>query len=427
MARCSGSPTPARSLDLRFVPPVEPIRSGTGARQQQVTTPVAVVVVGHFYDERYSRCPAELLATCEQTFVVDAVATSTGVLNDPAATSAGRGEAGRLTASDVVEIARRRLAASGEVLAVGLAFGSDPPWFSPAPSADRPGPATWFVRGYRILSDGTTDRRGPGTPVAGWLAIDDAHGRGHRHARLTATRRRRRIPAALARARLPGDGRRSAGPTVVDATAAGRLRSRHGRAVAVAGWLTQLPLHPCPSPVGCDLRARHGRSSPDIRRASWSSYGPGRIRRRLVQPAGAGPLSGDLLPGSPALPAAEPGRFAAASRPGHASERPAGGSRWARDLPSVAASSSSTRSPGWMARTRGRPSGSSIRARPEAHGQTDPVRILGPRIVTAPDPGGSICDRRGSAVATCRRSAVFAADRATSGSEPDRRRLGRPP
>jgi hypothetical protein len=170
-------PDPARSLDLRFVPPVDPILSGTGPRNQQVTTPRPVVVVGHFYDERYSRCPAELLTTCEQTFVVDAVATSTGALDDPAATSAGRGEAGRLTASDAVEIARQRLAGSGEVLAVGLAFGDDAPWFTPHPNADCFCPATWFVRGYWRLPPGTSDPRGPGTPVAGWLAVDDATGR----------------------------------------------------------------------------------------------------------------------------------------------------------------------------------------------------------------------------------------------------------
>jgi hypothetical protein len=135
--------------------------------------PHPLILIGHIHDERSSRCPSWAAAACEGTFVVDQFASADGVLPTPPLLKPIR--ATRLEADRALQMAQGWVAGFGTVLRVDLQFNSDAPWFS-SKTTGCVCPATWFIRGYRTLPNGTTDPRGAGTPVAGWLAIDDATG-----------------------------------------------------------------------------------------------------------------------------------------------------------------------------------------------------------------------------------------------------------
>lgn len=237
---------PDPTIEPRFLPPVVPPivqRLPAGA---PTTKPLPVVLVGHIHDGAASSCPTDHAAACEQTFVVDLVATSDGTLLDQPTSFVGNPSSARLAPGEALRLARDRVTGWATILKVGLLAGSDPPWFSPSSSSARP--LTWFVRGYRTLLDDGTDQRAPGTPVAGWLSIDDATGT------ITGTLAQG-VPAPETPFPFapPPDGFPTTIEglpvrTVADVANGNRPPGLPEAPIAVAGWFTQLPIHPCPSP-----------------------------------------------------------------------------------------------------------------------------------------------------------------------------------
>jgi hypothetical protein len=167
---------PAGLLALRFIAPAEPVGGDGGPRVAMNTTPQAVVVVGHFHDERSARCPSAERLTCEQTFVVDVTSSAYGTLFDRPTSAIDPAPKTRLSAAEALRLAQDRVGEYATVLQIGLDLGSDPPWFTTKAGLDCLCPATWFARGWRYRPDGTTDLHPANTAVASWLVIDDATG-----------------------------------------------------------------------------------------------------------------------------------------------------------------------------------------------------------------------------------------------------------
>ena len=233
---------PAGLIALRFVAPVDPLPGQGGPRDAMNTTPQPIVIVGHFHDERAIRCPPDGLTACEQTLVVDGVASASGALRLPTVAN-GRGfPASSLTEDQATVVAREWVGSAGEILSAGLVRGSDAPWFDDASKPTCTCRPTWFVRGYRILPVGTSDPRGVGTPVAGWLTIDDAS------ARVTGTLDQGGESVSPPLSGFPATVDGLPVRSVVDAIGDDRVAFPSEAPYVVAGWLTQTPIHPCGSP-----------------------------------------------------------------------------------------------------------------------------------------------------------------------------------
>ncbi len=236
---------PAGLLALRFIPPAEPIGGDGGPRVAMNTTPQRLIAVGHFHDERSARCPAAERQTCEQTFVVDVTGSAYGTLFDRPTSAIDPAPKTRLSGAAALRLAQDRVGPYATVLQVGLDQGSDPPWFTTKTSLDCLCPATWFVRGWHYLGEGTTDPRPATTPVASWLVIDDA----------TGTISGPLVDGIPAPTDAAGEFRFAPPPdgfpttieglpvrTVADVTDPDRPRSlREDTPIAVAGWFTRLP------------------------------------------------------------------------------------------------------------------------------------------------------------------------------------------
>lgn len=244
---------PAALVALRFVPPADPLGGDGGQRHAMNTTPRPVVVIGHFHDERSSRCPADELSTCEQTFVVDVVSSSGGTLFNAPTSVADPAPKTRLSAGDALRLAQNQVGADAVVLQIGLEFGSDPPWFLTKFVADCLCPPTWFVRGYRYLAAGTTDPRPPGTPVAGWLVIDDATGAISGPLTEGIPPQPTPYPYASPPVGFPSTIEGLPVRTVADLADLARPRSGDDAPFAVAGWLFHQPVASCLS-LPCDQR-----------------------------------------------------------------------------------------------------------------------------------------------------------------------------
>lgn len=165
------SPPPdASALQPVFVDPINPPDLPPGPRvgNRQVVAPTALVLIGHFHDDRAAACPAgtaQALA-CDPAFVVDAVADLAGVVRTDARTTYGG--ATRLTSAAVVSTIRGHVQPGGFILEFGpVPWFADPSRFSVVESqGDSPpgvGPTVWLARGYLA-------------GAASWLAIDDATG-----------------------------------------------------------------------------------------------------------------------------------------------------------------------------------------------------------------------------------------------------------
>ena len=297
---------PAGLIALRFVPPVDPPEGQGGPPPDaMITTPKTIVIVGHFNDERSVRCPADVRSTCQQTLVVDGVASASGELRDPSYSLNRRLRATRLGADQAVVLARAWVGSAGEILSVGLVRGSDAPWFDGAAKPNCTCPPTWFVRGYRILPADTPDRRGAGTPVAGWLTIDDATG-----AILGPLATDIPAPAAPfafapAPAGFPATIEGLPVRTVADVVDPDRPSDLPETPVAVAGWFTQLPVHPCPAGAADCNRETVVLAGSDKRLVTYHTNGPstvvppdGPILNPWILPGGATPpqVRGDGAP-----------------------------------------------------------------------------------------------------------------------------------
>lgn len=288
---------PADLLPLRFVFPMDPPQGEAGAGSWKVVTPRSVILIGHFHDERSSRCPADEQATCERTFVVDGIARATGELKDPSKSSTTTTTvAPRLTAVDAMRIAQARIAGYGQILSVGLAQGNDAPWFTAARNADCLCPPTWFVRGYRTVLEGDPDPRSPGTPAAAWMTIDDATG-----AILGPLTTGVPAPATPFPFAPPPDGFPATIEgmpvrTVADVVDPSRLAEPPDHPIAVAGWFTQLPHHPCEATADCN-RETVVLAGSDTRLVK---YGPGGSYT-LIQPD-APIMNPAILPGGATHP-----------------------------------------------------------------------------------------------------------------------------
>lgn len=230
-------------IDLRFVAPVDPIAGVGGPNRAMVTTPRPAVLIGHFNDERAQRCTAP--TSCERTFVVDGIASTSGELRDPATSSQAATTGARLTAPEATRIARDRIAGFGQVLSVGLQQGNDAPWFASSRTVDCLCPPTWFVRGYRTLLDDGSDPRAPGTPISGWLTIDDATGAilGPLSAGIPA--QPTPYPYASSPAGFPATIEGLPVRTVADLADPARPRNGDAAPFAVAGWLFHGPVASC--------------------------------------------------------------------------------------------------------------------------------------------------------------------------------------
>jgi hypothetical protein len=239
------------TLDLRFIDPVAPLPGGQGPRQAMITTPVPVIVVGHFHDERSARCTTDEMADCQRAFVVDTVAGRDGRIPDPSTTPAGcpldarcGAPLWRLSNADVAARARSWVGSNGAILSLGRELGSDPPWFDQQTNLDCLCRATWFVRGYSFLPTGANDPRVAGTPVAGWLFVDDqtaaVSGSLYNDGGPTATPAPPSPPA-----RFPAS---IEGLPVMSVSEAISRNAVDDRPVAIAGSLFQAPPRPCPTP-----------------------------------------------------------------------------------------------------------------------------------------------------------------------------------
>lgn len=233
-------------IEPRFLPPVDrPVMPSLPAGEP-TTRPLAVVIVGHIHDEAARSCSADEAAACERTFVADLVTTSAGVLLDQSSSFLGDLASARLAPEEALQAARDRVAGYATVLSIGLFNTANPPWLPASLGGARR--LTWFVRGYRTLLDDGTDPRAPGTPVAGSLAIDDETGT------ITGTLAQG-VPAPetpFPFAPLP-DGFPTTIEglpvrTVTDVVNGNRPPGLPETPIAVAGWFTKLPIHPCPSP-----------------------------------------------------------------------------------------------------------------------------------------------------------------------------------
>lgn len=152
--------TPVRKPDLPVTNPLE---------VHPTIDPTALVLVGHFHDDRAGQCgtSSPQALGCGPVFVVDAVADLTGVVRTSGPTATGLDPA--LTAADVVTRIRAAVRPGGVVLEFGpVVWFADGINFSPV-EQDPSGPPVdsryvWLVRGYLA-----------GAPS--WLAIDDVSGR----------------------------------------------------------------------------------------------------------------------------------------------------------------------------------------------------------------------------------------------------------
>ncbi len=158
-------------LDPVFLDPIE--RPGTGVTSSnaafETVPPTAVVLVGHFHDDRLTNSLA---------FVVDAVADQAGVL---APDSVGLVPGTQLTSGGVTQLIRANLKGGAVVLGFGAlpwaagevkVTGLEPP--DGGPPAD--GRTVWLIRGYLPDSSATPNTKPKAAPLASWLAIDDATG-----------------------------------------------------------------------------------------------------------------------------------------------------------------------------------------------------------------------------------------------------------
>ncbi|HEY7827215.1 MAG TPA: hypothetical protein VIB99_03215 [Candidatus Limnocylindrales bacterium] len=165
-------------LNPVFLDPVErpglSVTTSNGA--VETVPPTAVVLVGHFHDDRLANSLA---------FVVDAVADQAGVL---APDSVGLVPSTQLSSGGVTEQIRANLKGGAVVLGFGAmpwaagdagASALEPP--DGGPPAD--GRTVWLVRGYLPDSGATPSTTTPPAPLAStpaplasWLAIDDATG-----------------------------------------------------------------------------------------------------------------------------------------------------------------------------------------------------------------------------------------------------------
>ncbi len=243
---------PATLLPLRFVAPSEPLGGDGGPHHAMNTTPQQVVAIGHFHDERSSGCPADERATCEQTFVVDVLSSGYGTWFDRPTSVVEPAPTTRLSGAAALGLARDRLGPYATVLQVGLELGSDPPWFRAKTAADCLCPPTWFVRGFRYLADGTTDPRPAGTPVASWLVIDDATGTISGPLAESIPPPATPYPFASPPDGFPTTIEGLPVRTVADVVDPGRVDRERDQPIAVAGWFTQLPLHPCEATADCN-------------------------------------------------------------------------------------------------------------------------------------------------------------------------------
>lgn len=243
---------PATPLLLRFVAPSEPLGGDGGPHQAMNTTPQAVVAVGHFHDERSSRCPADERVTCDQTFVVDVLSSGYGTMFDRPTSVVDPAPATRLSGAAALRLAQDRVGPFATVLQIGLELGSDPPWFTAKTAADCLCPPTWFVRGFRYLVDGTTDPRPAGTPVASWLVIDDATGTISGPMVEDIPPPATPYPFAPPPDGFPATIEGLSVRTVADVVDPGRHGEPADQPIAVAGWFTQLPHHPCEATADCD-------------------------------------------------------------------------------------------------------------------------------------------------------------------------------
>jgi hypothetical protein len=237
----------ATVLPLRFVASAEPLGGDGGPRQAMNTTPQAVVAVGHFHDERSSRCPANERPTCERTFVVDVLSSGYGTIFDRPTSVVEPPPATRLSGAAARRLAQDRVGPYAMVLQVGLELGSDAPWFTTRTTTKCRCPATWFVRGWRPVPDGTSDPRPAGTPVASWLTVDDATGAigGPLVDDLPAPA----TPFTFAPAPdgFPDTTEGLPVRTVADVLDPTLDKDPTGPPIAVAGWFTRLPYDPCPN------------------------------------------------------------------------------------------------------------------------------------------------------------------------------------
>ncbi len=227
-------------IRLRILPPVDLPAFGPAADPLSVLTPVPRIVIGHFYDDRSTRCPADERATCDRTLVVDAFATATGTLLTAPTYPMPNPPATQMTPADVMSRAQREIG-SGLVLQVGLVFGNPIGWYWGQIDTACACPRTWLVRGFRRLGVSSVDPRSPGTAVAGWLAIDDDTGA------ISGTLTEDQPPASSLPDGFPSTVDGLPVRTVADVTAPAGVGALPDEPIAVAGWLSQEPLAPCPS------------------------------------------------------------------------------------------------------------------------------------------------------------------------------------
>lgn len=227
-------------IRLRILPPVDQPAFGPAADPLSVLTPLPRIVIGHFHDDRSTRCPADERATCDRTFVVDALATATGTLLTAPTYPMPNPPATQMTPADVMSRAQQEIG-SGLVLQVGLVYGNPIGWYWGQIDTTCACPRTWLVRGYRRLVVSSVDPRSPGTPVAGWLAIDDDTGA------ISGTLTEDQPQSSPLPDGFPATVDGLPVRTVAEATAPAGTGALPGEPVAVAGWLNQEPPAPCPS------------------------------------------------------------------------------------------------------------------------------------------------------------------------------------
>lgn len=274
-----GDRTHGPTLEPWFVSKSDvPMRLGTSEDPWTTIEPQPVILIGHVHDDRSIRCKSVDAEVCERTFVVDQYASATGILPTPPIVKAVVPT--RLDGAEALRIARQRIAEFGVVLKVDLQFNADAPWFSNA-SSRCACPLTWFARGFRFLPDDTTDPRGPGTPVAGWLAIDDET------SAISGT-----LDESLGNfpATIEGLPVRN----LDDIVRADLPIAAPGTPVAVAGWYSQLPVRQCSTGgVDCnrDTRILAGSSRQLVRYVSGGGvmlFKPdGPVINPVILPGGA--------------------------------------------------------------------------------------------------------------------------------------------
>ena len=168
------------SITPLFVDPVAPpdLVIGNAGGQLEIVAPTAIVLIGHFHDDRLCATSPGPSTYCTSRFVVDAVADLTGTV--PTSEDPILVDSPKITQAEIVTVIRSHLRLGGFVLTYGAlswqADPSEPPYVEPStdgPPAD--GRTVWLVRGYLGGTNGSGGAAS-GPAFASWMAIDDVTG-----------------------------------------------------------------------------------------------------------------------------------------------------------------------------------------------------------------------------------------------------------